>query len=149
MDVHRAFSPSLFSSSSSSCCDRDAGTGRRETQGFIWPFSFVGCVSYKVVGVEGAFHASMFIVQTEPHVRNFSARKSGAGNGCANSFLGSFCWKTHAHKFLFLGGGGLGFFFFLKGGVEVPILFLWAWDFLNCSTKNVHETRAETPNGQI
>ena len=31
-------------------------------------------------------------------------------------------------KFLLLGGGG-GRGFFSKGGVEVPILFLWAWGF--------------------
>ena len=30
-------------------------------------------------------------------------------------------------KFLLLGGGGSGFF--RRGGVEVPILFLWAWGF--------------------
>ena len=29
-------------------------------------------------------------------------------------------------KFLVLGGGGRGFF---EGGLEVPILFLWAWGF--------------------
>ena len=27
----------------------------------------------------------------------------------------------------FRGGGGVGFF--RRGGVEVPILFLWAWGF--------------------
>ena len=30
-------------------------------------------------------------------------------------------------KFPFLGGGGVGVSW--KGGVEVPILFLWAWGF--------------------
>ena len=33
-------------------------------------------------------------------------------------------------KFLLLGGGVL---FFLEGGVEVPILFLWARGFFRCS----------------
>ena len=45
--------------------------------------------------------------QKNPHVRNFSARDSGAENGCTNFmgvaaqilwapgiFFGSFCWKT-------------------------------------------------------
>ena len=34
--------------------------------------------------------------------------------------------NPHAHDFLLLGGGG-GRGFFGRGGVEVPILFLWAW----------------------
>ena len=65
-------------------------------------------------------------------VHKISARNSGAGNGCANfmgawHFLGSFCWKTPMPiKFLLLGGG---FWVFLEGGVEVPIIFLWAWGF--------------------
>ena len=39
--------------------------------------------------------------------------------------------NPHAHKIPpFRGGGFLGFFVFLEGGgVEVPILFLWAWGF--------------------
>ena len=32
-------------------------------------------------------------------------------------------------KFFVLGGGGSCFFFGNGGGVEVPILFLWAWGF--------------------
>ena len=35
-------------------------------------------------------------------------------------------------KFLLLSGGGCWFFFF-EGGVEVPILFLWAWGFFRLS----------------
>ena len=48
----------------------------------------------------------------------------------APGIFGSFCWKTrHAHKIpLFFGGGG-GRGFLEGGGVEVPILFLWAWGF--------------------
>ena len=34
-------------------------------------------------------------------------------------------------KFLPLGGGGGGALVFWKGGVEVPILFLWAWGFFD------------------
>ena len=36
-------------------------------------------------------------------------------------------------KFLLLGGGG-GSWFFWKGGVEVPILFLWAWGLFRPKT---------------
>ena len=61
--------------------------------------------------------------QEKPRVRNLSARKSGAGNGCANLmcawhflFFFFFCWKTPMPiKFLvFFGGGVVGFFW--KGG---------------------------------
>ena len=63
----------------------------------------------------------------------FSARKSGAGNGCAN-FMGA--WKNAfslqekamSIKILVLGGGGV-FEVFWGGGGEVPILFLWARGF--------------------
>ena len=37
-------------------------------------------------------------------------------------------------KFLLLGGGGVVVFF--EGGVEVPILFLWAWGFFRESNEN-------------
>ena len=64
-----------------------------------------------------------------PHVGKFSACNSGAGNGRAN-FMGAWDFllleNPHAHKFLLLGGGVPGF---LEGGVEVPILFLWARGF--------------------
>ena len=33
-------------------------------------------------------HAEGSKIRTKPHVRNFSARNSGAGNGCAN-FMGA------------------------------------------------------------
>ena len=52
---------------------------------------------------------------------NFSARNSGAGNGCAD-FMGAF------FGFFLLEKGLLGFL--ERGGVEVPILFLWAWGFV-------------------
>ena len=32
-------------------------------------------------------------------------------------------------KFILLGGGGGSLGFFRRGGVEVAILFLWAWGF--------------------
>ena len=42
-------------------------------------------------------------------------------------FFGSFCWKnSHAHKIPPFRGRCWGF---LEGGVEVPILFLWARGF--------------------
>ena len=57
-----------------------------------------------------------------------SARNTGAGNGCAN-FMGAWNFLVLSArkppipiKFLLLGG----FWAFLEGGVEVPILFLWA-----------------------
>ena len=61
-------------------------------------------------------------------------RDSGAGNGCAN-FMDAWkkkvcsAGKTMSIKFLvfFWGGGMLGFF--LGGGGEEPILFLWARGF--------------------
>ena len=37
--------------------------------------------------------------------------------------------NPHAPKIPPFRGGGSGFFF-LQGGVEVPILFLWAWGFM-------------------
>ena len=46
--------------------------------------------------------------------------------------FGSFCWKTPMPiKFLLLGGGAGCF---LEEGVEVPILFLWAWGFFRPKT---------------
>ena len=71
--------------------------------------------------------------QKKPRVRNFSARNSGAAKGCA-SFMGAWDFlafsagKTYAHKLLDL-GGGRGLWSFFEGGMEVPILFLWASRF--------------------
>ena len=69
--------------------------------------------------------------QKKPDVRDFSARNSGAGNGCTN-FMGAWHFlvlpagkPAMPIKFLVL-VGDLGF---LEGGVEVRILFLWAWRF--------------------
>ena len=45
----------------------------------------------------------------------------------APGIFSSFCRKTPMPiKLLVLGGGGVGF---EGGGVEVPIMFLWAWGF--------------------
>ena len=66
------------------------------------------------------------INQKKPHVRNFSARNSGAGNWRAN-FMGAwdflaFCWKTPVPiKFLllgvldFFGRGGCQYYFYGRG----------------------------------
>ena len=51
-------------------------------------------------------------------------------------------------KFLPLGGGG-GFWVFLKGGVEVPILFLWAWGFFRDSQKNNSHKRLQASPEQL
>ena len=41
-------------------------------------------------------------------------------------------------KFLVLGGGGLGFFEAVGGGgVEVPIVFLWAWGFFSENSRRL------------
>ena len=54
------------------------------------------------------------------------------------AFLGSFCWKTPMTiKFLLLGGFGVSW----KGGVEVPILFLWAWGFSDSCGELMHFCR--------
>ena len=72
----------------------------------------------------------------------FPPRDSGAGNGCANfmcawHFLVLSAGKLRVPiKFLFLGGGGSSGFF-LEGGVEVPILFLWAWGFFRQGPQGV------------
>ena len=42
-------------------------------------------------------------------------------------------------KLLLLGGGG--FWAFLEGGVEVPILFLWAWGFFRSHMTRLQERR--------
>ena len=69
--------------------------------------------------------------QKKRGVHKISARNSGAGNGCAN-FMGAWhFWfvlleNPHAHKIPPFRGG---FWVFLEGGVEVPILFLWAQGF--------------------
>ena len=61
-------------------------------------------------------------------VRKIRVRNSGAGNGCAN-FMDTWkkcvlsAGKTMSVKFL------LFRVFFLAGGGEVPILFLWARGF--------------------
>ena len=55
--------------------------------------------------------------QKKPHVRNFSARNSGAGNECAN-FVGAWQFLVLSAgnpPFLVLGRGG-GSWFFLEGG---------------------------------
>ena len=60
----------------------------------------------------------------------------GTGNGRAN-FMGAWHFvvlsagKPHAHKIPPFRGGVVGFL--EGGGVEVPILFLWAWGFLRLS----------------
>ena len=80
--------------------------------------------------------------QKKPDVRNFSARNSGAGKGCAN-FMGAwhflfFLLETPMPiKFLLLGGVVV----FLEGGVEVPILFLWAWGFFRPRKKHARALR--------
>ena len=69
--------------------------------------------------------------QKNPRVRKIRVRNSGAGNGCAN-FMDAWkksvrsAGKTMSIKFLVLGGGGV---FWVGGGGEVPILFLWARGF--------------------
>ena len=70
-----------------------------------------------------------FFFQKNPRVRNFSACNSGAGNGCANLWAPGIFWfflleNPMSIKFRVLRGGGC--WGFLEGGVEVPILFLWA-----------------------
>ena len=69
----------------------------------------------------------------KPYVRNFSARNSGAGNGCAN-FMGAWHFlfflleNPHAHKFPPF-SGGLGVCW--RGGVEVPFFMgVGIWGFL-------------------
>ena len=63
------------------------------------------------------------------------ARNSGAGNGCAN-FMGAWkkcilsAGKTHAPKIPRFRGG----VFWVMGGGEVPILFLWARGFFLISS---------------
>ena len=62
----------------------------------------------------------------------FFVRNFGTGNGCA-SFMGVWdFWlflqeNPHAHKMPRFKSGYFGFF--LGGGWEVPILFLWAREF--------------------
>ena len=76
----------------------------------------------------------------------FSARNSGAGNGCAN-FMGA--WKNAfflqekamSIKFLVLGGGGV--FGFLGGGGGADYIFLGARIFLNCSFQGLHSLSKE------
>ena len=73
------------------------------------------------------------MVSEKPHVHNFSALISGAGNGNANSmgawlFFGFFCWKTpHAHKIPRFRGGDFGFFW--KGGWKCQFYFYGHGDF--------------------
>ena len=62
-------------------------------------------------------HKALWVVnQKNPHVRNFSARYSEAGDGRTNfmgawDFLALSAGKSHAHKIPpFRGGGVLGFF---------------------------------------
>ena len=78
--------------------------------------------------------------QNKRDVHKISARNSGAGNGCAD-FMGAWhFWVLSAGKapmpirFLLLGRGhGC---FWKGGGVEVPILFLWAWGFFRNKEPN-------------
>ena len=100
---------------------------------------FPACIGFVPGGMAGSFgqchgHSLTFREQSLMSAK-FFARDSRAENGCANSmgawaFLGSFCWKpSMSLKFLVLRGGGGAYFGFLGGGVEVPILFLWAQGF--------------------
>ena len=69
-----------------------------------------------------------------------------ARNGCAN-FVGAWhflvCSESpHAHKIHRFRGDGGECFFLEGGGVEVPILFLWA----RGSFRNVYQRRQKYPN---
>ena len=70
----------------------------------------------------------------KPHVRNFSARNSGAGNGRAN-FMGAWDFlllsagKPHAHIILPFWGGVLGFFR-RGGGGSASFIFMSVGIFL-------------------
>ena len=71
--------------------------------------------------------------QKKPHVRNFAARRSGAGNGCAK-FMGAWHFLVLSARkppmpiALLVLGGGVWFFF--EGGWKCPISFFWAWGLL-------------------
>ena len=92
------------------------------------------CVCLLQLGKQRGGQSRKILQSEKAHVHYFSARNSGAENGCANfmgawHFLVLFAWKTPMPiKFLIFGGGG-GSWVFWRGGVEVPILFLWAWGF--------------------
>ena len=66
----------------------------------------------------------------KPHVCNFSARNSGAGNGCAN-FMGAWHFLALSAgkppmpiKVLVLGGGGFWNFFLKRGGESAKFIFM-------------------------
>ena len=83
------------------------------------------------MGLEGILpfyfiYFSLFFSQNKPHVRNLSARNSGAENGCAN-FMGAWhFWfflleNTHAHIIPRFAGGGGGW---KGGGGSADVIFM-------------------------
>ena len=69
--------------------------------------------------------SELCVYQKKPDVRNFPARSSGARNGCAN---------FGAWHFLVLSARKRPC---PEGGVEVPILFLWARGFSECKFRDL------------